>query len=236
MRHDFWDRYGRLPGLLQALDPRAKFLAALAFVLAASLARSHQGPVLGALACLLVGAAALSRVPATHLLLRALWVLPFLAVVALGHLEGVVLWGLLAKGLLSAMALVLLSATTPFPSLLAGLARLRAPAFFLAVLSFVYRYIFLLVDEIEHMELGWRSRTCGWSWTAFRALAGGLGVLLVRAHERAERVYLAMVSRGFSGQFPLARPLLWRTADTAVTACAGALLLVSVLLACGVMG
>jgi cobalt/nickel transport system permease protein len=221
---------------LQALDPRAKFLAAVAFILAVTLTQPRSAPVLGALAGALAVVAAVSRVPVPHLLTRALWVLPFLAVIALGHLEGVQLWILLAKGLLSALALVLLSATTPFPLLVAGLDRLGAPRFFLAVLSFAYRYIFLLVDEAEHMELGWRSRSCGWSWASCRALAGGVGVLFIRTHERAERVYLAMLSRGFGGSFPPPRPLDWRWADTTVVAGAGLLLLVSTLLASGVVG
>jgi cobalt/nickel transport system permease protein len=226
MRHDFWDRYSCRPGPLQSLDPRSRFLAAVAFVFAV-VACSPTWP-LAALGGVLVAIAAIAAVPAGYLLRRALWVLPFLAVVAVGRPANVPFWPLVGRGLLSAMALVLLSATTPFPALLAGLDRMGAPRFFLGVLAFAYRYVFLLTDEAERMEMGWRSRSMGLSSTGWRALSSGLGVLFVRTHERAERVYMAMLGRGFGGTFPPPRPLLWQGRDTLVVLAAGALLLAAV--------
>ncbi|MBI4870812.1 MAG: hypothetical protein HY814_04515 [Candidatus Riflebacteria bacterium] len=223
MRHDFWDRYAGLAGPVQGMDPRAKLLFVLAFVIAASGCPGGRPGVLAGLGALLLPIAAASGVPARYLLTRTLWVLPFLAAVAVGQRSGPVLAELAAKGLLSAMALVLLSSTTPFSTLLAGLSRLGAPSFFLAVLAFVYRYVFLLVDESERMVQGLVSRSMG-RRPRLQVLAAGLGVLLVRTHERAERVYQAMLGRGFGGGFPPRRPLCWRARDSVVLAAAGALL------------
>jgi cobalt/nickel transport system permease protein len=41
-----------------------------------------------------------------------------------------------------------------------------------------------------------------WIWQA-RAIASTAGVLFIRSYERGERVYLAMVSRGYDGSMPV---------------------------------
>jgi cobalt/nickel transport system permease protein len=50
-----------------------------------------------------------------------------------------------------------------------------------------------------------------WIWQA-RAVASSAGALFIRSFERGERVYLAMVSRGYRGSFPV---LVERSADPA---------------------
>ena len=69
------------------------------------------------------------------------------------------------------------------------------------ILSFMYRYIYVLVDEMMRMKRAKDSRTVGGKrWFHVKALSHMVGVLFIRAYERGERVYLAMCSRGFSGQ------------------------------------
>jgi cobalt/nickel transport system permease protein len=41
-----------------------------------------------------------------------------------------------------------------------------------------------------------------WIWQA-RAVAASLGSLFIRSYERGERVYLAMLSRGYAGAIPV---------------------------------
>ena len=67
--------------------------------------------------------------------------------------------------------------------------------------SFAYRYIFVLVDEAERMERARDSRCYGgrWLWHA-KVIGQMIGTLFLRSYERAERVYVAMVSRGFDGR------------------------------------
>jgi cobalt/nickel transport system permease protein len=69
------------------------------------------------------------------------------------------------------------------------------------VASFAYRYIFVLVDEAERMERARDSRCYGgrWLWHA-RVIGQMIGTLFLRGYERSERVYVAMVSRGFDGR------------------------------------
>ena len=69
------------------------------------------------------------------------------------------------------------------------------------VTQFVYRYIFVLFEEAIAMK---RARDCrggsaGRDTSFFNAAAGALAVLFGKAHDRAERIHHAMISRGFNG-------------------------------------
>jgi cobalt/nickel transport system permease protein len=64
----------------------------------------------------------------------------------------------------------------------------------------MYRYIFLLEDELEKMKQAKASRTVGGSrWFHTKALSNVLGSLFVRSYERGEAVFMAMQARGFDG-------------------------------------
>jgi cobalt/nickel transport system permease protein len=102
------------------------------------------------------------------------------------------------KAYLSLAYVVLLLATTPFRSLLRALAWYRVPRFLLSLLSFTYRFIFLLVEEIERLERAWAARYFGRRRAAqFATLGAAVAALFARSYERAERVWAAMLSRGY---------------------------------------
>jgi len=120
------------------------------------------------------------------------------------------------KSYLSALAALLLVSTTPLPQLLRGLETLGVPGFLLMVAQFLYRYLFVIVEQAHRMRLaglcrgGLKRRSGG-----FRAAAGALGVLFARSYERAECIHRAMVSRGFQGHFRLLSSARFGPADAA---------------------
>ena len=112
-----------------------------------------------------------------------------------------VFWNVLVKAYLSFLSMILLMASTHFADFLKTLERSRFPRIFTMILSFMYRYIFVIQDELMKMRLAKESRTVGGSrWLHTKTLANMLGSLFIRAYERGEKVYLAMCSRGFDGQ------------------------------------
>ena len=117
-------------------------------------------------------------------------------------------WNIVAKGTLGVATSVILAATTPVPELLRGLERLRLPAAFTTVAAFMVRYADVIVDEVRRMRIARISRGYDprWIWQA-RAVAASAGTLFIRSYERGERVYLAMVSRGYSGAMPVLQDL-----------------------------
>lgn len=113
-------------------------------------------------------------------------------------------WALFAKGSLGALTALLLAATTEAPDIVRGLARLRLPAQLVLIMSFMIRYTEVIAGELRRMRVARLSR--GHTATGLRAwpvLASTAGALFVRSYERGERVHLAMLSRGFTGDVDL---------------------------------
>lgn len=113
-------------------------------------------------------------------------------------------WNIVIKAVLGATASIVLSATTSVPDLLAGLSQLKVPAVLVAIVSFMFRYLDVLIDELHRMRNAMVSRCHDprWLWQV-RPIASSAGALFVRSYERGERLHLAMLSRGYTGSMPL---------------------------------
>jgi cobalt/nickel transport system permease protein len=237
MKHAFIDQYSDLDSFVHRLDPRTKTLAMLAFVLAVMATPPTAWPSFALGAILIAGLILLARLPPLYILKRSAVVVPFVLMIAIflpffegGEVAGsynvgwwrvsvtydglLILWNVVVKSWLSALSLILLSATTPFPRLLKGLERLGVPRVMAMILSFMYRYIFVLVDEAMHMQRARESRNFGGGlvWRA-RTLGNMIGTLFLRSYERGERVYQAMLARGFDGEIRTLDDLHFGRAD-----------------------
>jgi len=217
--HVSLDHWSRHPGWLQRRDPRAKIFATLALLVAVSVLPIAALRV-AVLLVVLCGLTAAAGLPVTSVVRRAMWVLPFSAVFALvTALSGdpARATAILIKTFCSAWTVVLLAGTTPLEDLLEGLRRLGAPAFFLVVVQFVWRYLFVIADQAHRMHLAAHARG---SQRVFHARVGSVAVLFGRSYQRAEGTYRAMLARGFKGTLPRTRPLQFSWRDAALVATA----------------
>ena len=100
------------------------------------------------------------------------------------------------------MGVLWLVNVTPFDRLLVALRKLGLPQMLAAILAFMYRYIFVVFDELERMREGRRARTFSKQGllAAWKTNAQLIGMLLIRSMNRAERVHGAMCARGFDGE------------------------------------
>jgi len=190
---DTWSR-GRSP--LHGADARLKVLAALGLLVAIALA---PDPVaLGCCAAAVLTGIAAARLPAAKVLLRASYVLPFAGtfalVTALAGDANRAVW-LLGKSFLSALVALLLAGTTPLPALLHALEHLYVPRFLIDVIQYLYRYLFVVSEQAQHMRLAAACRG-SFGGAGFRAAAGAVAVLFARSCSRAEAIHDAMLSRG----------------------------------------
>jgi cobalt/nickel transport system permease protein len=121
------------------------------------------------------------------------------------------------KSWLSVMVSGLLVATTRFTDLLHALRALRVPAVLAHTISFMLRYLYVLVDEAMRLMTARESRSAGRggtvAWRA-RVLGGMIGSLFIRSYARSERICASMVSRGFAGEMRTLTPLAWQPRDT----------------------
>jgi len=240
MRHSFLDRYHQGSSLIHQLDPRLKLLATLAFVLAASTTPPEAWPTFVLLAVLAISATLVAQIPLGEGLKRSAIVLPFAGMVAISlpFTQGgqvILSWNILGwtltvtdqgliqfasvmiKAWLSVMVSGLLVATTPFPELLKGLHSLRVPAILTSTISFMYRYLFVLVDEAMRLQTAREARSTGTGrtvWWRGQVLGKMIGSLFIRSYERSERIYAAMLSRGFAGEIRTLTHFHWQMRDS----------------------
>ena len=238
MKHSFLDEYSNLDSFLHRLDPRVKFITTLAFILAVVVTPPLRWWAFAGYFALVVCLLILSKLPPLYVLKRSLVIVPFVLVIAIfipffkqGEVAGsynlwlwevtvtydglAVLVNVLIKAWLSILSLILLSSTTSFTSLLKGLEQLRMPRVMVMILSFVYRYIFVLVDEVLRLRQARDSRNLGRGKRIWQIKTVGnmIGTLFIRSYERGERVYSAMVSRGYDGRIRMLGSLKMGRAD-----------------------
>ena len=112
-------------------------------------------------------------------------------------------WTLLAKATLGVVCAIVLAATTSTSDLIAGLRRLRLPDLLVQIVASMIRYIHVVSAEFSRMSRARVARGyAGNGPKSWPILARSLGTLFIRSYERGERVHLAMLSRGYTGQMP----------------------------------
>lgn len=203
------DRWSRGESPLHSLEPRTKLVALAVFLV---LLATTPGPPYArgaAYLFLLAAAIALARLPVPGLLGRAAVVLPFSAAFAAISLlvgDSARAAELAIKSYLSAAAVLLVVATTPLERLVRAMEALGTPRLIALILQFLYRYLFVISEQAQHMRVASLCRAPERSGPArrqrFRAAAGAVGVLFARSYARAEGIHRALLARGFEGRFP----------------------------------
>jgi cobalt/nickel transport system permease protein len=167
--------------------------------------------------------AAISRAPMKHVAGKCAAGAPFIvlasALLLLSGEPGAVQHAIsVACKAFSALILIgLLTAVCPLQEFLWAMRRLGAPQSLNLIVALMHRYILLLSEEYRRMERGRDSRTVRPVVFGDLALyANQFGLLFVRSWDRAERVYAAMLSRGFTGVLPNAPAQRTRWPDIAV--------------------
>jgi cobalt/nickel transport system permease protein len=205
--------------LWHSLAPRTRLICSLLIVFATALTPNGRWWTwaiygIGVLSIILI-----SRVTLSVLLKRIAVEFAFVGVVILGTLfrdGGTLLWawgplkittvGLTILGSVSVKALIsllimnVLTLTTSVPALLNALVALKTPPLLVAILASMYRYISVLINEFNAMRRAAASRNLMGSNRWQRLVIGNIiGSLFIRTYERGDRVYQAMLARGYQG-------------------------------------
>lgn len=220
MKYPEIDRYAARDSIMHRFDPRAKIIAFLFLIFSVVLVPDLKIALIGFFAAIFL--LLLSRIPVAFVLNYMKWVAIFvislfviLAFTFPGEeiarfyflsitIEGLYAGSLIAVRAFSAIILVFtMVGTMRFETTVKALGRLKVPDSLVQMLVFTYRYIFIFSDEFQKiwtaMELrGFklRIRTLLYS---LRTIGKAAGMLLVLSYKRAECVYMAMRSRGYTG-------------------------------------
>jgi cobalt/nickel transport system permease protein len=203
---------------IHRLDPRAKVLATLIFVICVVSCGKYELSALFPFFLFPVLMITLGNIPALYLAKKIAVIIPFAVVVgmfnplldrqvmlhvgALGISGGWISFAsIVVRAVLTVSSALVLVAVTGFPGICAALERLGMPQPFAVQLLFLYRYIFVLAEEGGQMARARELRTFGTRGGGIRAYGSMIGHLLLRTWMRAERIHMAMLARGFSGVF-----------------------------------
>lgn len=220
--HPEIDRFAHLDSPLHRLDPRVKIAVFTCFLIAVALVRDLRGALL-ALALAFIWLC-ISRIPLSFTLRRlkavVLFLLPFLALLPLTHpvswQQGLERGGVIfIKGLAMVLTIVPMFGTTPFNVSMKALVRLKVPQRLVTMILFAYRYLFVFAEEFRTMQQALQARGFkpGSNGRTFRSLGNLVGLMVVRAFERTERIYQAMMARGFKDRFGTLTEFSWGWGD-----------------------
>lgn len=218
------ERYSGLHSPVHRLNPKSKIVVLIAFIVLCSMIGSFSPVLYGAYLAFLTAVFIFSGIPLLYIIKR-LSVILFLVIIVAGftpfikHLPGenalavisgsiklyrtglMVFLNILVRVCLSVSALLILILTAPFTELMEGFAELKVPALIVNIINLTYRYLSVITDEALRMKRAAVSRGYSGKWLWHAGAVGRItGSLFLRSYERSERVYYAMLSRGYTGK------------------------------------
>jgi cobalt/nickel transport system permease protein len=256
MHFDAFDRYHSGESRLHHLDPRVKVLVTVGFILSIVLLPDGAWAAFALAWGIILGANVLSGLGAGYSLRRSFIALPFAlaAITAIFTLPGQTLFqwqigpwdftatvpgmvrflSIVIRSWLSIQVAILLVAVTQFPDLIHAFEHLRIPGVLTTIVAFLYRYLFVLTDEVFRLLRARESRSAtlpgqksGGSLAWRAKVAGNMtGQLFLRSYERSDRIYNAMLARGYTGHIRTLNPHILRRNDFLSGALALALMLI----------
>jgi cobalt/nickel transport system permease protein len=230
MNHSFSDTYSSIKSPVHSFDPVVKLPAAILLILAIV---SHPFQQLQAFIFYLILVSIIliiSRVPLFYIFKKMFVVMPFVLLAAVffpltvgfsgsgsffsmdnpAVVKGI---SIFIKAMLSVIVLLILISTQKFHSLLGAMRRLKMPSVVCVTSALMYRYVFILADESMKTSLARQSRTPGrLRKNKMKVIGNQMAVVFLRSWNRSKIIYNAMLSRGFTGEFPSAeRPSIAKT-------------------------
>ena len=217
----------RFPGRTRssiAMDPRIKVMTTLVFIVCVVSFGKHEISALVPFLVYPVFLIVLGDLPVAYLLRKVMVAAPF-AVLHRdiqppagpgGSLPGGAggnLWRLdllpsiLLRFMMTVGAALILIATTGYNAVCMALEKMGAPRVFVVQLLFLYRYLFVLVNEASRMVRARAPRFPSGKRLGHEGVGSMAGHLLLRTMDRAQRIHLAMLCRGFDGNLRSFRPL-----------------------------
>jgi cobalt/nickel transport system permease protein len=207
---------------IHSLDPRAKLVTTLTFI--GTVISFPRYEISGLMPFLLypVVMISLGNLPIGYLLKKVCVALPFaffigifnplfdrVIMMQLGPLAisggWLSLLSILLRVLTTVLAALILIATTGFTGMCMALEKIGVPKIFVTQLLFMYRYLFVLIDEAARMVRARALRSFDGKGLGLKVFSSIIGHLLLRTLDRAQRIHLAMLSRGFDGEIRIAR-------------------------------
>lgn len=226
------DELGRMDTPVHRIDARVKSVTTIIFIIIVMSFHRYEVSALMPFLFYPLALISFGRIPLGLIFRKILIAAPFAFVIgifnpffdrqAAGVIGPFVISGgwlsftsIMLRFVLTVGAALTLVACTGMYRLCAGLERIGLPRVFVVQLLLLYRYLFVVTDEGARMMRSLELRSAGLHSLRLRVYGSLAGHLLLRSMARAERVYRAMISRGFSGEIIVMRQASFQPADWA---------------------
>ena len=223
-RIDHWAASGTGP--LHRASPIAKIIFLLLVVCAAVISKNPYSLMAGY--GMLVLVAALARLPWARVMALSWYAAVFALLYSLTLRGGALIRALfIMKAITPSCAMLMLIVSTPYPKIFSLLSSVL-PEILAAGLFMTYRTLFILLDMMDSFSAAIRLRGGFSPGSLFKNSANisrGIAMLLVRAVERASRLYAVMVVRGYSGSMAEKSDIEIRQSDWLPIATGGSVLM-----------
>jgi cobalt/nickel transport system permease protein len=203
---------------IHRLDPRAKVLATVVFIVSVISYGKYELTALLPFFLFPVFMVAFGNLPLGYVVKKILLLCPFVLMVGIFNpfIDRVVLVQLgpfgVTGGMISFASIIIRAAltvgisivlvsVTGFPNICRALERMGMPRVFAVQLLFLHRYIFVLTEEGGRVSRARQLRSFGGKGLGIKTHGSLLGHFLLRTWLRAERIHMAMLARGFAGKF-----------------------------------
>lgn len=215
---------------IHGLDPRAKLITTLLFIMMVVSFEKYEISRIIPFFIFPVVMVMASGLPAPYLIKKILLVSPFAVLIGIFNpvldTEPMIFIGsfslsggwvsfisILIRFALTVGSALILICLTGFNGVCLGLEKLRVPGPFVIQLLFLYRYLFVLIEEASRMIRARSLRSFHSGRMRFGVFVPLLGQLLLRTLDRAQRIHLAMCCRGFDGHIRVLRPMRFAAKD-----------------------
>lgn len=200
-------------GLWQRLDPRVKLVSIFSLAAAVVVTPIYHYQKFMAYGAIIILLALISRIKLKYYLLRFIFLLPLLIFLGASLLifsqqhwsqKQLILYNLFVKTFLTFCSFGVLVLSMKFHQIVKSLELMRFPTVFTSVLGFAHRYVLLFQQEAGRMIKARKSRSFGKRkrWRDRKAVVFIIPFFLFRVLERSQRIYIAMLSRGYQDVFP----------------------------------
>jgi cobalt/nickel transport system permease protein len=216
--HPDIDKYAHIKSSIHRWDPRVKIFALFALIF--TIATLYELPIIAASLGLCIILVLISRLPLSFVTKRLLpvtiFLLPFFIIIPLTmpgetsfkilafsfNTDGLVIAArVYLKAISIVMLIITMMGTASFADSLKAMERLKIPPMIVQMILFTYRYIFVFLLEMRRMNRAMSARNFvkKTNTHTLKTIGNFVGVLLVRSFEKAEKIYQAMLSRGYDG-------------------------------------
>ncbi|MCM8620239.1 MAG: cobalt ECF transporter T component CbiQ [Candidatus Accumulibacter sp.] len=211
------DQFARADTAIHRLDARAKVVATLAFIVVVASFDRYTVAALLPFFIFPIVLAALGKLPTAYVAGNVAVAIPFALAIGLfnplfdqqvlfklGAIPISAGWiscaSIVVRAMLTLSAALILIGVTGFPTVCEALERLGMPRVLAMQMQFLYRYLFVLIEDARRSVRALELRSCGRS-PHLPTVASLIGFLLLRTWQRADRIHMAMLARAYRGDF-----------------------------------